>query len=89
METLQVLREAMGHMKSAESLLKQAARENKSLSDYYGYSLELMIQELNRMSDNSKGYQGHDTCLDEIMEAAGSDWMEDGTSVPKTQENED
>lgn len=82
MNTLEILREAKEHMKSAESLLKQANRENTSLSDYYGYSLELMIQELNRMSDNSKGYQGHDTSLDEIIEAAGSDWNEDGSSIP-------
>jgi hypothetical protein len=87
MKTLSQLREAMEHMKSAESLLKQVKRENKSLDDYYGYSLELMMQELNRMSDNSKGYQGHDTCLDEIMEAAGSDWTEDGTPIPETEEN--
>ena len=72
--TLEKLEEAMELMKQAESLVKEAKKENESLSDYYGYSLDIIAQELNQFSDNSKGYIGRNKCLEDIINAEGENW---------------
>lgn len=89
MNTLDQLTEAMDLMKQAEQLLIEANKQNKSLSDYYGYSMEIIIQELNRFSDNSRCYQGNNNSLEDIINAEGEDWNASGNLTAEQQEIED
>lgn len=75
MTTLEKLEEALNHMQEANSLINDAKKENSSLERYYGYSLEIISQELVRFSDNNRGYLGRNTNLQEIIEAEGETWQ--------------
>src|SRR5690606_12591657 len=66
--------EALHHMHAAESLINSAKQENSSLERYYGYSLQIICQELIRFSDNAAGYLGKNTNLLEIIEDEGNTW---------------
>lgn len=74
MTTFDKLYGALEKMQEAIELIEEANGENESLSDYYGYSLEIITQELNRFSDNSGGYIGRNTCLQDIIDAEGEKW---------------
>ncbi|MBX2925944.1 MAG: hypothetical protein KF746_27360 [Chitinophagaceae bacterium] len=74
MTTIEKLQEAMKHMQEAERLVNEAKNENHSLDRYYGYSLQIISQELIIFSDNSAGYLGRNTNLQEIIVAEGKDW---------------
>ena len=74
MTTFDKLYEALEKMQEAIELIEEASEENESLSDYYGYSLEIITQELNRFSDNSRGYLGRNTCLQDIIDDEGEKW---------------
>lgn len=70
----QKLERALMYMKDAERLIEEAKQENQSLEEEFGYSLEIIIQELNRFSDNSRGYQGNNASLEEIIEDEATNW---------------
>lgn len=74
MDTLEKLEEAIDLMKQAEEILESVKEENQSLDDYYGYSIQIIIQELNKFSDNSCGYIGSNASLEEIIESEGDNW---------------
>jgi len=78
MNTTEKLQKALDLMKEAEQLVNEAKEENKSLKSYYGYSLLIVAQELNKFSDNSNYYMTRDTNLQEMIESEGSKWFEDG-----------
>jgi len=67
MDTLMKLQEALDLMKQAEKLVGEARRENKSLNEYHGYSLQIIEQELNKFTDNSRGFLTRDTALADII----------------------
>lgn len=75
MDALLKLQQAVQHMKDAEQLINEAKLANESLEQHYGYSLDIIAQELNKYSDNSRGYHmKFNTSLDEIINAEGSAW---------------
>lgn len=73
MTTIEKLQEAMQHMQEAERLVTAAKNENHSLYRYYGYSLQIISQELIIFTDNSAGYLRRNTNLQEIIDAEGKD----------------
>jgi hypothetical protein len=74
MSAKEKLEKALELMKEAESLIKEADKQNESLNGHYGYSLEIIAQELNNFSDNSMGYIGRNTCIKDIIENEGDKW---------------
>lgn len=86
MDTISKLTEARDLMKQAENLVTAAKEENPSLRDYYGYSLEIIIQELNKFGDNSCGYIASNSSLEDIIEDEGRNWNNDGSEVEKLDE---
>jgi len=80
MKTLEKLQLAFELMKKAEEIIndiKNDKDENESLLDYYGYSLEIIQQQLNIFSDNRKGYLTHDTNIKEIVDSEGERWNDE------------
>ncbi len=76
MTQLQKLKEAMALMKDAERIIESLMDNNEdSLNEYYGYSLQIIQQQLNNFSDNSSGYGGN-TSIEEIIESEGYNWNE-------------
>lgn len=63
MTTFDKLYGALEKIQEAIELIKEANEENESLSDYYGYSLKIMTQELNRFS-----------YLQDIIDTEGEKW---------------
>ncbi len=83
---LDKLHQAYELMKEAESLVAEVKTLSPSLAGYYGYSLDIIEQELHRMSDNHRGYLGRNTTLLEIIEAEGRKWH---NSEPESEDEED
>lgn len=77
---LEKLQEANDLMKQAERLVNEARDSNSSLRSKYGYSLQIIEQELNQFSDNSRGYLSRNTTLEEIIESEGRKWFDDEKS---------
>lgn len=76
MTQLEKLQEAMELMKKAEEIVESLiANDEDSLNEYYGYSLEIIQQQLNKFSDNSCGYGGN-TSIEEMIESEGYNWQE-------------
>ncbi len=67
MNTEQLLQHAIELMNEAIEKI-ELAKQNESFDDYYGYSADIVIQELVRFSDNRKGYIGRNTTLEEMIE---------------------
>lgn len=55
------LYEAFDKMKEAEEILREV---NKGADDY---GLRIIIQQLNKFSDNSEAYMTNNLCLEEII----------------------
>lgn len=80
MKTIDKLQLAFELMKKAEEIIseiKKNKEENKSLLSYYGYSLEIIEQQLNIFSDNSKNYLTRNTNLEEILNMLGDNWEDE------------
>jgi hypothetical protein len=80
MKTLEKLQLVFELMKKAEEIIndiKNDKDENESLLDYYGYSLEIIKQQLNIFSDNRNGYLTHDTNIKEIVDSEGERWNDE------------
>jgi len=73
MTTTEILEEAKEKIQDAMALLKKA-KKNESLSDYYGYTIGLMIQELDKVSENQAGYLTRDKNIQDILEVEGEKW---------------
>ena len=74
MTQLEKLQEAMVLMKDAEGIIESLmANDEDSLNEYYGYSLQIIQQQLNKFSDNSCGYGGN-TSIEEMIESEGYNW---------------
>ncbi|MBX3253304.1 MAG: hypothetical protein KF862_04100 [Chitinophagaceae bacterium] len=87
MTTLEKLREALQHMQEAGRLVNESKKENHSLDKYYGYSLQIISQELIRFSDNSAGYLGRNTNLQEIIDTEGENWHSKEISLERKRRN--
>lgn len=87
MITLEKLQEALQHMQEAKRLVNEASKENHSLDKYYGYSLQIISQELIIFSDNSAGYLGRNTNLQEIVDAERKDWRSKEISLKRKRRN--
>lgn len=77
MSKLEKLYKIQELMKEAEGLVEEVNVEGSSLNEYYGYSLEIIKQELHRFSDNAMGYTGRNTCIEEICDGEGTEWKDD------------
>lgn len=76
MDALQKLQQAIAHIKDAERLIKEATNQNESLDRNYGYVIEIIGQQLNKFSDNSKGFaMNYNTPLIEIVSNEGKSWQ--------------
>lgn len=87
MTALEKLQEALQHMQEAERLVNEAKNENHSLDKYYGYSLQIISQELTRFSDNRAGYLGRNTNLQEIIDAEGEHWHSKQVGLERKRRN--
>jgi hypothetical protein len=67
MTTEQLLQEAIEKVQEARELIERA-KENESLDEYYGYSIQIIDQEFDRFCTNEKCYMGRNTSLEEIVE---------------------
>lgn len=77
MSQLERLQEALELMKEAEEIVEELMEdEQDSLNEYYGCSLQIIKQELNKFSDNSNCYMGRNSNLEDIMESHGENWTE-------------
>lgn len=79
MKTLKKLQLAFELMKKAEEIIddiRDNEDDNQSLMKYYGYSLEIIQQELNKFSDNSCYYLTRDVNLQEIIDSEGEKWFD-------------
>ena len=74
MDTREKLYQVMELMKEAENLLNEIKEGNKSIRENHGYGIDIIIQELNRFGDNSKGYQGYNKNVQEIIDYEGESW---------------
>lgn len=77
MKTQEKLQLAFELMKKAEDIIndiRNEKEENRSLLRYYGYSLEIIQQQLNIFSDNSGYYLTNDVNLQGILDSEGQDW---------------
>lgn len=74
-------------MKEAERILESI--DNDSLEGHYGYSKEIIQQQLNMFSDNSSGYMGRNTPIDEIINSMGDDWSDQDEGDYESEANVD
>jgi hypothetical protein len=89
MNSVVELREARDLMTKAGELIKKATSENPSLNAAYGYTLDVMEQQLHIMSTNERCYMTADLCIDDVLMKEGEDWNADGTLTAEQQEAED
>ncbi len=71
MKTTQILQSAAEHLESAKELMREA-KTNESLSDYYGYTIELMVQDIDRIINTQTRQSG----IDEIISTCGDEWYD-------------
>lgn len=74
-------------MQEAERFVNEAKNENHSLDKYYGYSLQIISQEMIRFSDNRVGYLGRNSNLQEIIDAEGENWHSKEISLERKTRN--
>lgn len=76
MTTIEKLRLTKELMKTAENILDEIEKDsqNKSLLSEYGYSIQIIKQELNKFSDNSNYYFTNDVSLERIIDSLDNDW---------------
>lgn len=74
MRTSEKLQLAHDLVKEAESLL--GSIDNESLQDFYGYSIDNHMAQLNMLSDNSRDFMGRQSTLEEIKDASGDKWKD-------------
>lgn len=76
MTTIEKLRLTKELMKTAENILDEIEKDsqNKSLLSCYGYSIQIIKQELNKLSDNSNYYFTNDVSLERIIDSLDNDW---------------
>lgn len=89
MKTQEKLQLAFELMKKAEEIIndiRNEKEENKSLLRYYGYSLEIIQQQLNIFSDNSRYYLTNDVNLQGILDSEGQDWNDESNDDEITYE---
>jgi len=81
MTTLEKLDLAYSLIKKSEEILNKINKdiENDSLNNYYGYTIKILVQELNIISDNSKGYLTQDKSIMDIIESEGDKWEDNST----------
>jgi hypothetical protein len=80
MKTLEKLELAFELMKKAENTIndiKNDKDENESLLGYYGYSLEIIQQQLHIFSNNRYGYFVGDTNIKQIIDSEGDKWNDE------------
>jgi hypothetical protein len=89
MKILEKLQLAFELMKKAEDIIndiRNNKEENQSLLRYYGYSLEIIQQQLNIFSDNSGYYLTNDVNLQGIIDSEGQDWNDESNDDEITYE---
>lgn len=76
MTTIEKLRLTKELMKTAENILDEIEEDtqNKSLLSEYGYSIQIIKQQLNKLSDNSNYYFTNDVSLERIIDNLDNDW---------------
>ena len=80
MTTLEKLQLAFELVKKAENIIndiKNDKDENESLLSYYGYSLEIIQQQLHIFSNNRYGYLVGDTNIKQIIDSEGDNWNDE------------
>jgi hypothetical protein len=80
MKTLDKLQLAFELMRKAEDIINEIRfnkEENKSLLNYYGYGLEIIQQQLDIYTDNSRYYLTRNTNLEEILNSEGDNWEDE------------
>ncbi len=68
------LEEAKAKLKEAVELLKAARDENATLRGYY--DMDKIIDDIELVTDNPKGIQGHFTTLEDILDNYGDKWFD-------------
>lgn len=89
MKTQEKLQLAFELIKKAEDIIndiRNEKEENHSLLRYYGYSLEIIQQELNIFSNNSGYYLTNDVNLQGIIDSEGQDWNDESNDDETTYE---
>lgn len=71
--TSEILDEVIGKMQQAQELLDEAL-ENESLDNYYGYSINIIKQELDKLSNNSAMYHKN---IEEMVGTEGENWNDE------------
>lgn len=66
-------------LKTAKALIKEAEEILDGINDptlikHFGYSIKLMVQELNKISDNSGYYITRDSNIEEIINLERETW---------------
>ena len=81
MKTLEKLELVNNLIKKSEEILNEILKnpENDSLTSYYGYTLKLIKQELNILSDNSHGYLTRDKSIEDVINAEGDEWNDESS----------
>jgi hypothetical protein len=80
MKTLDKLQLAFELMSKAEDIINEIRfnkDDNKSLLNYYGYGLEIIQQQLDIYTDNSRYYLTRNTNLEEILNSEGDNWEDE------------
>ena len=76
MMTTQALDTVMDMLTRSKEILSQLKDENHSLEAQHGYSLMLMIQELEKVIDNAPGYLTADANILEMIQDCGDTWQD-------------
>ena len=80
MKTLDKLQLAFELMRKAEDIINEIRfnkDDNESLLGYYGYGLEIIQQQLDIFTDNSRYYLTRNTNLEEILNSEGDLWNDE------------
>jgi hypothetical protein len=80
MKTLDKLQLAFELMRKAEDIINEIRfnkDDNESLLGYYGYGLEIIQQQLDIYTDNSRYYLTRNTNLEEILNSEGDNWEDE------------
>ena len=76
LEAYSLLMDAQGLIEEATKKIMKAQQCNKSLDEYYGYSIQLVLQAL---SEAVYG-RGRMTGIEEMHENCDTEWQGDGTT---------
>lgn len=79
MRTTDLLELAQQKMKEIEEILDEV-QTNESLDDYYGYSINIIKQELKK-SNNGGGFLTSDKSIEDIIYGEGEKWNDEEHEV--------